>query len=41
MLLQRQPAARLDDDALDLVAVAIVDRLIAAPGTVHLEVILR
>ena len=40
MLLQRQPAARLDDDALDLVAVAIVDRLIAAPGTMHLEMIL-
>src|SRR5260370_36244246 len=40
MLLQREPAARLHDDAFDLVAIAIVDRLIAAPGPMHLEMIL-
>src|ERR1700710_101376 len=31
MFLQREPPARLDDDALDLVTIAIVDRLIGAP----------
>ena len=31
LLLQRQPPARLDHDALDLVTFTIVDRLIAAP----------
>ena len=40
VLLQRQPAARLHDDALDLVTIAIVDRLVTAPGPVHLDVIL-
>ena len=38
MLLQRQPAAGLDDDALDLMALTIVDRVIAAPRSMHLEV---
>ena len=39
MLLQRQPPAGLDDDALDLVALAIVDRLIGTPGPMHLDVL--
>jgi hypothetical protein len=39
VLLQRQPVARLDDDAFHLMAVAIVDRLIAAPGAMHLDVL--
>ena len=41
MLLQREPAAGLHDDTLDLVAVSHVDRLIRTPGAMHLEVILR
>ena len=40
VLLQREPPARLDDDALDLMTVAIVDRLIGSPGPVHPDVIL-
>jgi hypothetical protein len=39
VLLQRQPVARLDDDAFHLMAVAIVDRLVAAPGAMHLDVL--
>src|ERR1700722_10802904 len=31
VLLQRQPIARLDRDALDLVTIAVVDRLVGAP----------
>jgi hypothetical protein len=31
MLLQREPASRLHDDALDLVTISGVDRLIASP----------
>ena len=34
MLLQRQPAARPDDDALDLVSGALIDALIVAPGAI-------
>ena len=39
MLLQRKPLARLHDDALDLMALAVVDRLIGTPGPMHLEVL--
>jgi hypothetical protein len=35
MLLQRQLAAGHDDDALDLEALAAVDRLVVAQRTVH------
>ena len=34
VLLQRKLVPGLDDDALDLMAVAAVDRLIIAPGTI-------
>jgi len=40
MLLQREPASRLHDDALDLVTISGVDRLIASPRAMHLEMIL-
>ncbi len=39
MLLQRQAAAGLDDDPLDLVTFAEIERLIRSPRTMHLEVI--
>ena len=38
MHLQRQPAARLDHDMLDLHAVAVMDRAVGAPGAVHQRV---
>src|SRR3954471_12630711 len=37
VLLQRQAPARLHHDVLDLVALAIVDRLVAAPGPMYLK----
>src|ERR1700761_9453974 len=40
VLLQRQPPARLHHDALDLVALADVARLIGPPGPMPLEMIL-
>ena len=40
MHLQRQPPPRLDHDALDLVAVAAIERLVRAPGPMHLEMFL-
>ena len=39
VLLQRQNAARDDDDALDLKALAHVDGLVIAPGPVHALVV--
>ena len=36
--LKRQLAARLDHDALDLEALAPVDTVIPAPGSIHLAV---
>ncbi len=38
--LQRQAAALLDDDALDLKTIAIVERLVGTPGSMDLEMIL-
>ena len=40
MQLQRQPAAGLHQDALDLIAVAVVERVIVAPRPMHGDVIL-
>ena len=37
MQLQRQAAAGFDDDALDLEAIALIDRLIGAPRTMNLK----
>ena len=41
MELQRQSPALFHHDALDLVAITEIERLIGAPGPVHLQVILR
>ncbi len=38
--LQRQPPARFHHDALDLIAGAVVERLVLAPGPMHLQVVL-
>src|SRR5690348_16619304 len=41
VLLERKALTRLHDDPFDLVALAVIDRLIAAPRTMDLEMVFR